>query len=374
MITYGIDAHLLLRTKKDGVPRYAECLLRAMMAMPLGADERVVLYGHAPKPEGLEFPPGWTWKVLSWPIPRGWTHGRLSLEMLFSAPTVLFVPGHEVPALVSKRTAVVTTLHDIAFKVVPDVYEPSARRRQDLAVRRALTRAKTILVPSNATKNDLVREYHVDARRIAVTPLAPTMPVVQEDASDVLRSIRVGDRQYILSVSRLEKKKNTLLLVRAFAALKRKFGHGHPLALVLAGNFGYGEQEIRRAIAEEQIENEIRLPGYVSDHDVSILLQHALCFAFPSRAEGFGLPILEAMEHGAPVIASNVPSSIEVAGDSALLISQNDVAACSRAMESLLVDSALRERLVSAGKQRVQQFSWARCAQETFAALRAAIR
>lgn len=374
MKTYGIDAHLLLRTQKDGVPRYAAMLLDAMMKQPLLEDERVVLYGHGAKPAELVLSAGWSWKVLRWPVPRGWTHGRLSLEMLLWPPSVLFVPGHEVPMFMRSSIAAVTTLHDIAFKTLPEVYEPAAVRRQDIAVRRAIARAQTLLVPSNATKHDLVHEYHVDAGRIVVTPLAPTLPVADDDGADVLRRYEIGDGQYVFAMSRLEKKKNTLLLVRAFAALKRKLGHAHPLTLVLAGQFGFGEREIRRAIAEEHIDSEVRLLGYVNDHDASILLRHARCFAFPSRAEGFGIPILEAMAHGTPVVASNIPSSIEVAGDAALLVSHNDISAFTRGLETLVHDSAACERYRHAGLARIRAYSWDRCAAETWNALRAAVR
>jgi glycosyltransferase involved in cell wall biosynthesis len=374
MITYGIDAHLLLRKHKDGVPRYAAMLLDAMMQQPLLEDERVVLYANGAKPDDLVLAPGWVWKTLRWPIPRGWTHGRLSLEMLLSPPSALFVPGHEVPMLMRSSIAAVTTVHDVAFKILPEVYEPAAVRRQDVAVRRAIHRAQTLFVPSAATKHDLVHEYHVDAKRIVVTPLAPTLPVVDADVEDVFRRYQVGDGQYIFAMSRLEKKKNTLLLVRAFAALKRKLGHAHPLTLVLAGQFGFGERDIRRAIVEEQIESEVRLPGYLNDADASVLLRHARCFAWPSRAEGFGIPILEAMAHGTPVVASNIPSSVEVGGDAALFVSQNDISAFTRGLETLVHDSALCERYRQAGFARVQAFSWDQCATETWKALRATIR
>ena len=270
--------------------------------------------------------------------------------------------------------AAATTVHDVAFKILQEVYEPAAVRRQDIAVCRAIGRAKTLFVPSNATKHDLVYAYHVDGKRIVVTPLAPTLPVAEVDVEEVLRRYQGGDGQYIFAMSRLEKKKNTLLLVRAFAALKRKLGHAHPLTLVLGGPFGFGERDIRRAITEEQIEGEVRLPGYLNDADASVLLRHARCFAWPSRAEGFGIPILEAMAHGTPVIASNIPSSIEVAGDAALLVSQHDISAFTRGLETLVHDSALCERYRQAGFVRVQAFSWDRCATETWKALRALIR
>jgi glycosyltransferase involved in cell wall biosynthesis len=275
---------------------------------------------------------------------------------------------------VSPRTAVVTTVHDIAFATVPDVYQRSAQQRQRRAVRRALRSAAMILVPSHAVHHDLVTVEHADPARIVVTPLAPTLPVIFEDHADVLHALRVQKNQYIFAMSRLEKKKNTILLLRAFAALKRKGRKDDSLTLVLAGSFGYGEAEIRRVIAEEQIADDVRLLGYVSDHDASLLLRCALCFAFPSRAEGFGIPILEAMEHGVPVVASAIPSSREVAGDAALFFAQNNSAECAQVIASLRDNSVLRERYITAGYERVKQFSWQRCAEQTLAVLRAAIR
>jgi len=376
MKTYGIDAHLLLRENATGVPRYAWFLLREMMNAPLADDERVVLYGHLPKPRGLDLAQGWSWKVLSWPIPRGWTHGRLSLEMLMRPPNVLFVPGHEVPLFFRRSTAVVTTIHDVAFAMNPRVYDPASRQRQELAVQNAIRRARILLTPSNATKHDLESHYRVASDRIVVTPLAPTTPVIPaqagiQQASELLRKLQITSGQYILSIGRLEKKKNTALLIRAFAALKRKYGAGNPYVLVLAGSFGYGEQEIQRVIREENVADSVRLLGYVSDDDASILLTNALCFAFPSVAEGFGIPVLEAMEHGTPVIASNIAVMREVCGDAAMLVLPNDVLALSAAI-GRMIDTATREEYTSRGFVHVEQYSWENTARETWGALRRA--
>ena len=369
MKIYGIDAHLLLRQNATGVPRYAWFLLREMMKMPLADDERVVLYGHLPKPAELDLANGWSWKVLRWPLSRGWTHGRLSLEMILRPPTVLFVPGHEVPMLTRKSLAVVTTIHDVAFRVHRDVYDRAALHRQDLAVRRAISRAQILLTPSEATKADLALYYHVAADRVVVTLLAPTMPISSKDSVEVLRKLQINKGQFVLSMSRLEKKKNTVLLIRAFAMLKRKFGAGSSLVLVLAGTFGFGEEEILRVIREENVADAVRLPGYVSDDDASMLLSNALCFAFPSVAEGFGIPVLEAMEHGTPVIASNIPVMREVCGSSAILVSPNDVSALAAAIESMM-NAATRDEYINKGLENVKRFSWESTAQETWKALR----
>ncbi len=376
MKTYGIDANALTRLNPTGVERYVYFLLSAMMKMPLEADENVLLYVRS-IPAGIDLPQGWSWKVLPFFLPKGWTHFRLGFELMMHRPSVVFVPAHEISLLAPKSIPVVTTIHDVAFAMNPQVYDPASRQRQELAVQNAIRRAKVLLTPSNATKADLESHYHVASDRIVVTPLAPTLSVIPaqagiQQASDLLRKLQITSGQYILSISRLEKKKNTVLLIRAFAALKRKYGAGSPYVLVLAGSFGYGEADIRRAIAEEKIADSVRLPGYISDHDASKLLAHAMCFAFPSVAEGFGIPVLEAMEHGAPVIASNIAVMREVCGQAAVLVSPNDVAALSAALV-LMVDTEKREEYRSRGFIQAQKFSWEATAAETWKALRRAV-
>ena len=375
MKTYGIDANALTRLNPTGVERYVRFLLEAMMRAPLEIDERVVLYVRS-IPTDIDLPQGWSWKVLSFVLSKGWTHLRLGFELIMHRPSVLFVPAHEIPLLAPKSIPVVTTIHDVAFAMNPKVYDPASRQRQELAVQNAIRRAKILLTPSNATKHDLESHYHVASDRIVVTPLAPTLSVIPaqagiHQASELLRKLQIGKDRYVLSISRLEKKKNTALLIRAFAQLKRKFGAGNPLVLVLAGSFGYGEQEIRRVIDEEKMADFVRLTGYFSDEDASALLSNALCFVFPSVAEGFGIPVLEAMEHGTPVIASNIAVMREVCGVAAVLVSPNDVSALSSAIESIM-ESKTREDHRARGFVQARTFSWETTAAETWKALRRA--
>ncbi len=373
MKIYGIDANALTRPNPTGVERYVRFLLEAMMQIPLEADERVVLYVRS-VPVGIDLPSGWSWRPLSFVLSKGWTHIRLGVELILRHSTVLFVPAHEIPMITPRKLSVVTTIHDVAFRTHRDVYDSVAVRRQDFAVQRAIRRAQILLTPSNATRGDLELHYRVAEDRIVVTPLAPTLPVISAQAGiqqtlALLHKLQITKDQYVLSISRLEKKKNIVLLIRAFAMLKRKFGAGSSLVLVLAGSFGYGEEEILRVIREENVADSVRLTGYVSDDDASILLANAMCFAFPSVAEGFGIPVLEAMEHGTPVIASNIAVMREVCGSSAILVSPNDVSALSVAIESMM-NTATREEYIAKGKENVKRFSWNITAQETWTALR----
>ena len=368
MKTYGIDAHLLLRQNATGVPRYARLLLEAMMATPLHDGESVVLYANSPQPDGLTLAPGWSWRMVPWPIARGWTHGGLSVELLRHSPDVLFVPGHEVPVLRRKKTKVVTTVHDVAFRRVAASYPPRDRVRQELAVKQAIARADRLLTPSEATKLDLGEFYGVDFSRVTVTHLAPTLPNAQGD--EAIRKFQLRPGQYFLFVGRLEAKKNVAELVRAFALLKQRLGYGNPQMLVLAGVFGYGEDEIRLAIEESGCVNDIRVLGYVADDELAEILQGALALVMPSKAEGFGIPMLEAMASGVPVIASDIPALQEVGGEAALYVRVNDMSSLLDALQRMVFDGGMREALVAQGAQRVQAFSWNACAKTTWEALR----
>lgn len=367
MTTYGIDAHALLRAKATGVERYVSALLGEMMKLPLRADERVVLYGNGPKPVALELPTGWSWKELKW-IGRGWTHGRLSLEMVMHPPTVLFVPAHEIPAYVRSSTKVVTTIHDVVFKRVPSTYSTKGRARQEAAVRRAAARANKILAVSEATKLDLAEFYRVSPERVSVTHLAPS--VVAAPAEGALERHHVRPKNYFVFVGRLEAKKNIAHLVKAFALVKRKLGQGHPLKLVLVGSFGFGEQDIHWAIKNSGFANDILLLGYIPDADVSALLKESLGYVFPSLGEGFGIPVLEAMQAGAPVIASDIPALREVGGEACLYASPTDVAAFALALEQFVFDESLRSDFAEKGRRRLQEFSWHKTAAITWEALR----
>jgi len=377
MKIYGIDANALTRPNPTGVERYVHFLLEAMMQIPLEADERVVLYVRS-VPVGIDLPSGWSWRPLSFILSKGWTHIRLGVELILRHPTVLFVPAHEIPMITPRKLPVVTTIHDVAFRTHRDVYDSVAVRRQDFAVQRAIRRAQILLTPSNATRGDLELHYRVAEDRIVVTPLAPTLPVISAQAGiqqtlALLHKLQITKGQYVLSISRLEKKKNIVLLIRAFAMLKRKFGAGSSLVLVLAGSFGYGEEEILRVIREENVADSVRLTGYVSDDDASILLANSMCFAFPSVAEGFGIPVLEAMEHGTPVIASDISVMREVCGDAAILVSPKDVSAFAGAIE-LMMKHENREEYIQKGLENVKRFRWEATARETWNALQNAAR
>lgn len=368
---YGIEVNALTLDKKTGVERYVDCLLRAMMAVPLQEGDRVRLY-VAKRPQNIpELPAGFEWRELGFALPKGWTHLRLSWELFRSPPDVFFNPSHEVPMFVAKRTRVVSTVHDLAFRRVPDAYPPKGRRRQELAIARAVKKAKRLLAISEATKRDLVELVHADPAKVVVTPLAvhaEDYAVTSSAMDDVLQRYRLAPQRYVLFVGRLETKKNIVTLLRAFSEVKKELGVGHPLELVLAGKWGYGEAAIRQTLVAKG--EGVRVLGFTPDEDVAALYAGALGFCFPSRYEGFGMPVLEAAAAGVPVIASDIPALREVMGDAALYAPATDVVAWTGALRRLVFEPELRAACVEKGRARVALFSWELTAKKTWEALR----
>lgn len=270
----------------------------------------------------------------------------------------------------------VTTIHDLAFARRPDLYEPAVRKRLARATKRAVKKAARIIVPSQATKQDLVELYRALDARVVVIPEAADnglfRRLTQEDARPVLNKHRLGT-QYFLLVGRLEKKKNVAGAIRAFELFKSRRGMGDPFELVLVGEPGYGWEEIKRHIDLSPHKAQIRQLGYLPDEEVAPLMSQATAFLFPSWYEGFGIPNLEAMAAGTMLIASDIPAHREVVGDAGLLVAPGEPEAWARAMERIAGDAALKTDLRAKGSQRVQQFSWQKTAEQTWEVLRSLV-
>ncbi len=370
MKTYGIVCDALNLVNKTGVERYLTSLLTAMTSVPLLADERVLLYvSHLPIID-FTLPSGWEWRVLKSVLP-GWTHSTLSWEMFRHPPQVLFVPAHEVPLYTYSKTRVVTTIHDVAFKYFPAAYEPIALRRQEFAVRHAIRYAKKIITVSETTEHDLEKFWSVPFSRLRTIPLAVDAShyTVSDSAlTETLARYRLSAKKYFFFIGRLEHKKNVATLIRAFVEFKRQLGVGSPIELVLAGKFGFGKEAIQAELRSAG--SDIKLLGFVPDVDAAALLQGSLALCYPSLYEGFGLPLLEAFAAAVPVIASNIPSSREVAGDAALFVDPSDTPGFVRALQAILHEPQVRATLIAAGQNRLSHYSWSKTATQTWDVLR----
>lgn len=354
----GIDASRATSPERTGTENYSLYLIGHLLALN---DHRYRLYFNTPPLPGL-FPQSDNWEARVMPFPRLWTHLRLSREMMRRSPDLLFVPAHVIP-LVHPRSVV--TVHDLGYIYHPQAHRPFDRLYLDLSTRFNASVASQIIADSEATKNDLVQEYHVSEERITVVfPGCNLEPVINEAGWEGVRErYRLPDN-YILHLGTLHPRKNILRLLEAFQLLARDFPDLH---LVLAGKKGWLYEEI--LYQAEKLGGRVHFPGYIASQDLSLLLRRARLFILPSLYEGFGFPILEAMAAGTPVVCSSASALPEVAGDAALLFDPHDVEAMRETMRRVLEDEALRAELVERGLERAKFFSWERCAKETLKVL-----
>ncbi len=299
------------------------------------------------------------------PSPRLWTHARLSAHVLARRLPNLFVPSHVLPLVCPKKSAI--TIHDVAFRRFPESYSISSRSYLDWAARFAAKKAAVILVPSQATQADLMEFYNIPEARIHVTPLGvvPLRKPPEEESRKILGKWSLAAGNYFLYIGRLEHKKNTDTLLKAFA----RFSQRHPgIPLVLGGFPGHGGEGIL-AHAPEAAKKSLILTGYLAGPEKEALLAHALAFVFPSRYEGFGLPILEAMQHGLPIIASDIPSSREILGDHGFFFETESADQLAERMEELLRNPEKARVSIQAYPEILRNYSWEKCADKTWDAL-----
>jgi glycosyltransferase involved in cell wall biosynthesis len=262
--------------------------------------------------------------------------------------------------------ALVATVHDLAFDVEPRAFPASWRWLYRLGVRAAVRRADLILTPSRATADDLEERYAIGHERIRVTPLASALPPGERSADEVLARLGIA-RPYVLCPATLEPRKNQVALIRAY----RQVAPDVPHTLVLAGPDGWGVAPIEAEIARPGPGRVVRTGSLVLE-DLDAMYRAADAVAYVSLYEGFGLPVVEAMQRGVPVLASTTPAVAETAGDAAVLVDPRDVAAIADALGDLLMDDTMREGLAALGIARAARYSWQATARDTLLAYREA--
>jgi len=271
--------------------------------------------------------------------------------------------------------AVVATIHDLSFEHLPQTFKRRSRAQLRLTVRRSARTASHIIVPSEHTRRDIIETYKIELERVSVTPLAAPTHFAPADEGEVRRvreryKIR-GD--YILAVGSIQPRKNLARLIHAYSLLRRERARAKLPQLVLVGKLAWLYGETLGAIREQGIEALTILTGYVPEIDLPALYTGALAFVYPSYFEGFGLPPLEAMQCGAPVVAGNQTSLPEVVGDAGLLVDPFNVEALAGAIARVIDDSSLRERLRDRGLERASHFSWRATARLTLEAYKRAM-
>ncbi len=287
--------------------------------------------------------------------------GRPHLPASLDDCDIVHATNHAAVPPVRDRQRLVVTVHDLAFERFPDLFPRTWLRLYRWGTRAAVDRADAILVPSERTKRDLVDELHADPGRVHVTPLASSLEAPTPEELPEMRADLDGlgvRPPYILAVGTIEPRKNLVRLVKAFRTLRAE---GLPHTLVLAGPQGGGAEELRAELARGGNEGVIVTGGI----DLRCAYADAAAVAYVSLYEGFGLPVIEAMGLGAPVVASNTSSIPEVAGDAAVLVDPTDESAIADGLRRVLTDGSLADDLRRRGHVRAASFTWQATARAT---------
>jgi glycosyltransferase involved in cell wall biosynthesis len=289
------------------------------------------------------------WHRLALP-PLGWSSPDLAHADLVHAPSPAVPPRDGRPLVV--------TVHDAAFELFPEAFPRRGRRFHQRGVAVAARRADLIITATRASAQEIVEHTPITLDRVRIVPHGVDHTVAgPEEVAKTLEHFHLADAPYVLWVGSLEPRKGVGTLVSAFARQPPATdGPGHRLVLVgPAGWLGGGQIDI---VDVTRLGERLRTLGPVDEAELRSLYAGADLFAFPSRHEGFGLPVLEAMVQGTAVICSDVPALREVSGDAARLVAPGNVEAWSAALEALLGDPAARAGLAEAGRARAAGFTW----------------
>ncbi|HSS22747.1 MAG TPA: glycosyltransferase family 1 protein [Pyrinomonadaceae bacterium] len=263
---------------------------------------------------------------------------------------------------------VVVSIHDLSFEHLPQTFKWRSRKQLRITVRRSAREAAHVIALSEFVRKDLIETYDLSPSKVSAIPLAAPAHFGPVQSAEELQRVRQTygiTGEYILTVGAIQPRKNLGRLVAAYASLRK--GRVDLPKLVLAGKCAWLYDETLRTIKELDLGDSVILTGYVPERDLPSLYSGATCFVYPSYFEGFGLPPLEAMKCGAPVVVGNQTSLPEVVGDAAILVDPFDTDALAAALNKVISDSDLRAKLSVQGLARARLFDWQETARQTLA-------
>lgn len=366
-----IDAHMV-GERETGNETYIIHLIRALrnlredlelivaVAHPEAAEAAFGGYDEHCRPVVVSSSP---WARLGWELTNACRREKADLlHVTYTGP--LFPP-----------CSMVNTIHDVAYKVSPEWFSPRDRAVLSVGISLTMKRCARIITVSQHAKSEIIRFLKIPSDKIDVTLEASAPQYKKLDDALLLQSdtlSRLGiTSPFILAVGNLQPRKNLLRLVQAFAKTMKK--STQDCQLVLVGKAQWKESDIYTCIEENGLTDNVVFTGYVSDEDLIVLFNKTILFAYPSLYEGFGLPVIEAMACGAPVLTSNVTSIPEVAGDAAILVDPLNTDEIADGLHKILTDPDLRKALIDKGMERDKVLSWDSCARATLASYRAAL-
>lgn len=375
----GVLGHLLNFSpgfRQAGVSRYIEFLLKELPAVSYDVDlTAYAASGVVSAADRQTFPPAIEWSLTKLPTEKppvriAWEQFAGPLQLTRDRIDVVHAPVNVAPILAGRPSVV--TVHDLAFLVYPEQYPGIKQRYLAKLTQHSVRRAARVIAVSESTKRDILRFYGVHPDRVVVVPNGVESwmaPVEEPDEMAVFRRNQNVPEQFILFLGTLQPRKNLITLLRAWSGLEQETR----LPLVVVGAEGWFYEEIFEEARRLGIAGDVFFAGYADASLLPLWYSAATMLVYPSLYEGFGLPVLEAMACGTPVIASDQSSLPELVGEAGILVAPTDVDALRSAIQRLTDDAALRSQLRASGLARAREFSWRRTARETLSVYRNAL-
>lgn len=368
----GIDARLV--TYRRGMGNVVFHLLHALSE--LGSDHHYMLYVDDPEAKRfLPDSPQFTMRVLRPSLYPLWEQLLLPLAAAGDRIEILHCPANTGPLGLSASISMVLTVHDVMYLLptsqIPassSLYQRLGRAYRRAVVPTAARRATAVMTDSEHSRRDLVSLVGPPPGLLTVVPLAPGSAYWSTADPVTLAAVlsEYGlDRPFVLALGAVDPRKNTTRVIEAFAEVRRRVTE--PILLAVVGLPPAGRARYEQIAADLGVADAVRWAGFVPEEHLAALYGAAELLAYPSLYEGFGLPVVEAMACGTPVVTSPVGSIPEVAGDAALMVDPKDTGALAATIQRLLVSPQLRQDLVARGRERLRLFSWDRAARMTLA-------
>lgn len=364
----GFDGNEANAQPRVGIGSYAYSVLSGMAKL-LGEDKLEVYLKSSPL---ADMPHNASVKYDVFGPPTFWTQFALPLKIYSEKKKldVFFSPSHYSPRFSSVPTAI--SVMDLSYLFFPETFAKKDLFQLKNWTSYSVKKSKAIFTISQASRSDIIKEYKVKENKVFVTypgiRRIPTLKPVIYPAKMLKEKYNITDK-YFLFVGTLQPRKNITRLIEAFSMLKKKKGNDD-FQLVIVGKKGWLYEEILQSPEKYGVSDSVIFIDFAPDEDLPALYRNAVCFVLPSLYEGFGLPILEAMENDCPVITSNVSSMPEAGGDAAQYVDPNDAEDIYKKMELVYEDDSLRKKMIEKGRDQVKKFSWEKTARQTLDVLR----
>lgn len=358
----AIDGYEANVPSRVGIGRYAFEILSHLY--PLIKDSGNVVRVYLPMPLMGDMPketPWWKYRIAK--PSKFWTFVGLPIAISKDMPPadVVFSPTHYVPRFISNP--LVVSIMDLSYLVYPELFRSKDLHQLTSWTAYSVHHAAKILTISEFTKNAIIHTYRVPSGDIVVT--YPGFTAFAAMDSNIQKKYQLSE-VYILSVGTLQPRKNFVRLIEAFTLLTKT-----DVQLVIVGKKGWLYEEILAAPKRFGVEDRVKFLDFVPDRDLPLLYKHALCFVLPSLYEGFGLPVLEAMAYGTPVVVSNVSSLPEIAGKAGIYVDPNDTESIAKGIETAVTEREKKsgKERITEGLEQVKKFTWENAAEQTLEVL-----